>query len=173
MNNELNQPKNEGELSPFEQRLRDQSLGPRPGHLGEIMYECGYAAGVAASRRRTRVVTARWQVVSLAAIAIACLSFSTHFFSAEVNRSDQTGKRNSDNVAQQQSTEVEPKVAANAWVMHLTRSRQPDERTAGTLRASETLNGAENSRELVDGLESVPFTAPNSPLRPSDFPLFL
>ena len=44
MTSEMNQPKNEDELSPFEQSLRGQSLGPRLGHLGEIMYECGYAA---------------------------------------------------------------------------------------------------------------------------------
>lgn len=173
MTSEMNQPKNEDELSPFEQRLRDQSLGPRPGNLGEIMYECGYAAGVTASRKITRVVTTRWQVVSLAASALACLSFSSHFFPAEVNRSDQLGKGNSDNAAQQQSTDVEPNVAANAWVMHLTRDRQSDQLTAGTLRASETLKGTANTGGLEDELESIPFTSPNPPLRPSDFPLFL
>ncbi len=173
MNNELNQPENNDALSPFEQRLRDQSLGPRPSHLGEIMYECGYAAGVAASQKKTRVVTTRWQVVSLAASALACLSFSSHFFSTAVNRSDQLGKGNSGNAAQQQPTDLEPKTATNAWVMHLTRDRHSDQRTAGTLRELETLKGAANTDGLEDELEAIPFTAPNPSLRPSDFPLFL
>lgn len=173
MNNELNQPKNNDELSTFEQRLRHQSLGPRPGHLGEIMYECGYAAGVSASRKKTRVVTTRWQVVSLAASALACISFSSHFFSTEVNRADQLGKGNSGNAAQQQLTDLEPIITANAWVMHLTRDRQLDQRTSRTLRASGTPKGTTSTGVLEDDLESIPFTAPNPPLRPSDFPLFL
>ena len=173
MNNELNQPKNNDEWSPFEQRLRDQALCPQLGHLGEIMYECGYAAGVAASRKRTRVVTTRWQVVSLAASALACLSFSSHFFSTEVNRSDQFGKGNSGNAAEQKSTDPEPQIAGNAWVMHLTRDRQPDQRTAGTLRASWTPKDTTITGGLEDELESIPLTTPNPPLRPSDFPLFL
>lgn len=173
MNNELNQPEKNVELSPFEQGLRNQSLGPRPSHLGEIMYECGYAAGVAASRKRTRVVTTQWQVVSLAASALACLSFSSHFFSTEVDRIDQLGKGSSGNAAQQQSTDLEPKIAANAWVLHLTRDRHSDQRTAGTLRELETLKGTENTGGLEDELEAIPFTAPNPSLRPSDFPLFL
>ncbi len=173
MNNELNQPKNNDELSPFEQRLRDQSLGPRPSHVGEIMYECGYAAGVAASRKRTRVVTTRWQVVSLAASALACLSFSSHFFSTAVNRSDQLGKGNSGNPAQKQSADLEPKIAANAWGMHLTRGRHSDQPSAGTLRASGTPKDTASAGGVEDTLELIPFTAPNPPLRPSDFPLFL
>lgn len=173
MSNEMNQPNNDDELSQFEQRLRDQSLGPGPSHLGKIMYECGYAAGVTAAREKMRVPTTRWQLVSLAASALACLSLSTHFFRAEVNPYEQFGFGNSDNAAQQQSTEVEPKVAASAWVMHLTRDRQSDQRTAGTLRASETLKDTANTGGLVDELESIPFTDPNPPLRPSDFPLFL
>lgn len=173
MNNELNQPKNNDELSPFEQRLRDQSLGPRPSHLGEIMYECGYAAGVAASRKRTRVVTTRWQVVSLAASALACLSFSSHFFSTELDRIDQLGKGSSGNAAQQQSADLEPKIAANTWVMHLTRDRHSDQQTVGTLQASGTPKVTSSTGGLEDKLEPIPFTAPNPPLRPSDFPLFL
>lgn len=173
MNNDLNQTEHNDELSPFEQRLRDQSLGPRPGHLGEIMYECGYAAGIAASQKKTRVATTRWQVVSLAASALACLSFSSHFFSLEGNRSDQFRNGNSGNAAQQQSTDLEPHIAANAWVMHLTRDRQSDQRNAATLRATGAQKGPTSTGGLEDKLESIPFTAPDPPLRPSDFPLFL
>lgn len=173
MNDKENLPMDDDNLSLFEQRLREQSLGPRPGNLGKIMYECGYAAGVTASRKRSTVVTTRWQVISLAASVIALLSFSSHFLPTEVNHSDQLGKRNSANATPQQSTEAEPKTAANAWVMHLTRGSQPNQRTADTLRASETLKGAANPGSFIDELESIPFTAPNPPLRPCDFPLFL
>ncbi len=172
MSNELNHSKNNDELSPFEQRLRDQPLGPRPSHLGEIMYECGYAAGVTASQKKTRVVTTRWKVVSLAASALACLSFSSYFFSTEVDRIDQLGKGISGN-AQQQSADLEPKIAANTWGMYLTRDRHSDQRSAGTLRASGTPKDTASAGGVENTLELIPFTAPDPPLRPSDFPLFL
>ncbi len=80
MNNSDQQPPEEDELilSEFAERLRCQSVGGRPSQRDRILYECGFAAGIAA--RQPQSIKKVWPVTALVASLIACASLGTQFF---------------------------------------------------------------------------------------------
>ena len=172
MNNETNRSEWNDALTQFEQMLRSQSFGPGPSHRGELMYECGYAAGAAAARKKTHGATTRWRVVSLVASVLACVSLSSHYFPPGLNRIEQVGIDKQLKPSQQHSLETSVESAPDAWITLLSRDRQADRQTAGILRASGTTLDIMKPNGLDDRLEPVPFETQSTPLRPTDFPLF-
>jgi len=57
----------------FEQFLQQQPLGKPSGHSGELLYQCGHAAGMATANRQSQATVKRWQTLGLAAATIACM----------------------------------------------------------------------------------------------------
>lgn len=64
----------------FEHFLKQQRLGPPVNRSGELLYQCGYAAGLAAALQQTNAATKRWRLVGLAAAAVACVSLGLNVF---------------------------------------------------------------------------------------------
>lgn len=173
MNDETIQPENNDVLTKFEQRMRSQSLGPGPTRRAELMYECGYAAGAAASRNKAQRLTTRWRVFSMVASVLACVSLSSHFFSTDFNDIEQFSMDEQVKPSQQHPIETSPEPTPNAWIMHLTRERQSDQQTVGTLRFSEATQNIAKPDSPDDTSSPFPFSTQNTPLRPTDFTLFL
>ncbi len=65
----------------FEHFLKQQRLGSPVNRSGELLYQCGYAAGLAAARQQTKAMTSRWRLVGLAASAVACVSLGLNVLS--------------------------------------------------------------------------------------------
>lgn len=64
------------ELAAFERRLRNQSLGEGPEKRDEILYQCGFAAGIESTRKQQHSITRRWRGLSIAASLLAMISIS-------------------------------------------------------------------------------------------------
>lgn len=68
----------------FERQLQGRSLGPGPSNRSEILYQCGFAAGLASATQslptKQHIPTAslRWQQLSLAALVLLSISLSLH-----------------------------------------------------------------------------------------------
>lgn len=68
-------------LAAFERRLRNQSLGEGPEKRDEILYQCGFAAGMESTRKRQHSITQRWRGLSIAASLLALISISMQTWS--------------------------------------------------------------------------------------------
>jgi len=66
-------------LDEFELRLSAQALGSSPKQRDAILYQCAYAAGIAASMTQRRAKVMRWQVVSAATSLLACVALASHY----------------------------------------------------------------------------------------------
>ncbi len=174
MNNASNKPEQgvDDQLSEFERRLRARSLGSRTHHRWDILYQCGYAAGVAETKKQTHRATVRWRLVGLAASVLACVSFSSHFFSIGDYPNGKLGMEKQVNPSLAGAEGTSSKLSSAAWIALLSVDRQADQQAMGILRAS----GTTLTNTEAEGLYiSEPVGPENSgmPLRPSDFPLFL
>lgn len=64
----------------FERFLQQQPLGPPTEHGSELLYQCGYAAGMVAAQRQAHSSIQRWRLVGLAAASIACLALGLNAY---------------------------------------------------------------------------------------------
>ncbi len=158
------------QLDEFELRLRAQALGSSPKRRDEIIYQCAYAAGIAASMKQRRARVMRWQVVSAAASLLACIALASHYLPHEsINDARQTVLHNE---GTHQRKVIDSEQTSNFFAALLTKNRSADSQRRGSARtAGMKLNDLE-----VDELEGV--IVPTSPdsngttLQPKDFPLF-
>lgn len=172
MSNLNNQFMSDGDdaLDEFELRLRAQALDSSPKRRDEILYQCAYAAGIAASTKQRRAKVMRWQVVSAAASLLACVALASHYLPHEsindarqtVLHSEGTHQRNAMNSEQ----------TSNFFIALLTKDRSADSQQRGNAR-----NAGMKPNDLeVDELEGaiVPASQDSNgtTLQPKDFPLF-
>ena len=77
-------------IDDFEGVLRQQSIGPATQQSAELMYRCGFAAGMSAASRRFKSRVARWQGLALSAATLACLAVGWHMFHFPAQQTDQS-----------------------------------------------------------------------------------
>lgn len=65
-------------ISGFEKRLNEQTLGSLPENRDEILYQCGYAAGLVANQRQQMRHLHHWRCIGIAASIVATFSLSAH-----------------------------------------------------------------------------------------------
>ncbi len=163
----------------FELQLRKRSLGGAPPRRDEILFQCGYAAGVAATNQQLIQGVQRWRVLGLVASLLACASMATQLFSIESASTQPEAANQSLAIVQPNSSEpIEPietmppvlPPASESWITRLTQQRQGDGRRNTILRANATeLNDANLDGLLVPSNRDPSETI----LQPRDFPLFL
>jgi len=157
----------------FERMLQSRFLGPAPTNRDGLIYECGYNAGVSATKNKIQQTATRWRAVGLAASVLTCVSLSFHYVSFGVNPNGKLGMDKQVNRDRQQESDSIPKPNTVAWITRLARDRQADPQTSGILRAS----GTTLTLTKPEGMKLKPDPAPagtqNTPLRPTDYPLFL
>lgn len=168
----------EGDASELELMLRNQSLGPAPSNRSELLYRCGYAAGVAATTTPLRHNALRWRRVGLAASFIACVSFASHFFKSNAF-SPNTKSVETLEIAQQ-TPSPDPKQLANAsetsvdvWSARLSSDLPKESRSLDSLRTSAHALNQMPADEQIAAPVTVPSDRGGRALRPSDFRLFL
>jgi hypothetical protein len=167
MNNAQNPSERDDQpLSEFELELGQQSLGSGPRHVGGVMYQCGYAAGVAEAKKQTHRTTTRYRFFALAASIFASVLLTSHFLSLHGDRNRQMGM-------DQQPTSLPPANeeirAQDAWITLLTREHESNQHTTGILRATDAkLIG---SRGEMFRVESTPSHSESrgKPLRVGEF----
>ena len=167
-----------GDASEFETMLRNQSLGPAPSNRSELIYRCGYAAGVAAAATPLRHSALRWRRVGLAASFIACVSFASHFVQSNASKSN-TKNAETLEIAQQ-TPSPDPKQLTNdsdtsldGWSAGLASDLPQESRSLGSLRTSAHALNQIASDEQIAAPVAVPSDRGGRALRPSDFRLFL
>ena len=74
----------------FERVLRQQSIGPATEPGGELMYRCGFAAGMSAANRRFKSRVARCQGLAWSAATLACLAVGWHMSHFPTQQTDQS-----------------------------------------------------------------------------------
>ena len=164
-------PDGSDQLDEFELRLRVQALGSSPRRRDEILYQCAYAAGVAASLKQRRARVMRWQVLSAAASLLACVVLASHYLPLEsINDARQAVLHNE---GTRQRKVIDSEQTSNFFVALLTKDRSADSQRRGSARtAGMTLSDLE-----VDELEGAIVPATHDingrTLQPKDFPLFL
>jgi len=158
-------------LDEFELRLRAQALDSSPKRRDEILYQCAYAAGIAASTKQRRAKVMRWQVVSAAASLLACVALASHYLPHEsINDARQTVLHSE---GKQQRNAMDSEQTSNFLVALLTKDRSAELQQRGNARTT-----GMNPNDLeVDELEGaiVPTSQDSNgtTLQPKDFPLFL
>jgi hypothetical protein len=167
-----------GDASEFELMLRNQSLGPAPSNRSELLYRCGYAAGVAAAATPLRHSALRWRRVGLAASFIACLSFASHFFKSNALQSNTKIVETRD-VAKQMPSPAPEQLAHDSdtsldgWSAGLARDLPQESRSLSSLRTSAHALNQIAADEQIAAPVTVPSDGGGRALRPSDFRLFL
>ncbi len=169
-------PDDSGEWDEFELQLRARPLGSSSPRREDLLYQCGYAAGVAASRKQRCATVLRWQAFSVAAALLACAALAANFLS-----DDESTSSAKQAVLNKQDTREEVKVIDSAnkqasdsiWVALLTGNRSVDAQRRGHLRTTGMTLGDWEADE-IEG-----FVVPMSPdgrgtiLQPRDSSLFL
>ena len=159
-------------MNDFEQQLRERSLGSGPHQRDRLMYQCGYSAGVAATRKQSQLTTTRWRLVGLAASVLACCSLSYQFLSnGDIDGRTEVVNQSASNLSTP-NRNISDRASTMTWISQLSRDRRVDPQFKGILRASETVLTSMESEEGAFA-EPVGSDSSSSPLRPSDFPLFL
>lgn len=167
-----------GAASEFESMLRNQSLGPAPSNRSELLYRCGYAAGVAAAAPPLRHNALRWRRVGLAASFIACVSFASHFLKSNAFQSN-TKNVETLGVAKQLPSPAPEQLAEDSdtsldgWNARLANELTQESRSLGALRTSAHALDQIASDEPIAAPVAVPSDGGGRALRPSDFRLFL
>lgn len=160
-----------GEFSDFERLLRQRPLGTAVEYNGELLYRCGYAAGMAAASRTASTVTNRWRLVGLAAAAVACLSLGLHGAAYLLAPDDDTVVQ-----ASSPSAEIEPPAAMSAsgrtWSGLLAQQRPRDGEQPFTLRASTWRLRLPDIPATIPATPLVP-DAGDKILQPNDYDLLL
>ncbi len=172
MNSDPNLTQGNEVWTQFEQRLRGQRLGPATDQRDTILYECGFAAGVAEAYKESSRRTIRWQAVGLAAAVLAAASLTFPFVSGKAGFTDRFGM--SPRVqATPQSEETEMRSSENAWLKHLTHDRQVDVRSTRVLRVSSSLEEVMSAVTLGEQVEDGQTQLQSAPLRATDADLLL
>jgi len=157
-------------LDEFELQLSAQALGSSPKQRDAILYQCAYAAGIAASMKQRRAKVMRWQVVSAAASLLACVALASHYLPHEsINDARQTVLHSE---GKQQRNAMNSEQTSNFFIALLTKDRSADSQRRGSARTT-----GMNPNDLeVDELEGaiVPASQDSNgtTLQPKDFPLF-
>lgn len=169
-------PDDSGEWDEFELQLRAQPLGSSSPRRDDLLYQCGYAAGVAASRKQRHATVLRWQAFSAAAALLACAALAANFLSDDESTSNakQAVLEKQDTREANEATGSANKQAAKpVWVALLTEDRSVDAQRRGHLRTTGMTLGDWEADE-IEG-----FVVPMSPdgrgaiLQPRDSSLFL
>ena len=158
-------------LDEFELRLRAQALGSRPKQRDEILYQCAYAAGIAASMKQRRAKVMRWQVVSAAASLLACVALASHYLPDEsINDARHTVLHSE---GKQQRNAMDSEQTSDFLIALLIKDRSADSQQRGNARTA----GMKPNDLEVDELEGaiVPASQDSNgtTLQPKDFQLFL
>jgi len=158
----------------FEHFLKEQRLGPPKNRSGELLYQCGYAAGLAAAQQQTNSATKRWRLVGLAAAAVACVSLGLNVLSISQMPSDESLAR-VDSAVESQTTETPSSHDdKRGWESFLAQQRPPvPEQVEGTLRASSWKLPLPEIQATIQG--SVPAVPAANPkiLQPNDYYLLI
>ena len=175
MNNSNNDPGDELDerFSPFESMLRDHSLGAGPQKRGELLYECGYAAGVAEAKKQLERTTRRWRVVGLAASVVACGSLVLQLRSFESNNSNQVVVERPVNPDQGEAVPTKHNAASDHWLAQLAMERRTVGQDRDVLRASSSMQIFSEQNDLASELTPVGPFSQESTLQPGDFQQFL
>ncbi len=158
----------------FEHFLKQQRLGPPVNRSGELLYQCGYAAGLAAAQQQTKATTSRWRLVGLAAAAVACVSLGLNVFSmSQMPRGESLARV--DPAVDSQTTETPSSIDdKRGWESILLKQRPPvAEQAGGTLRASSWKLPLPEIQATIQG--SVPAVPAANPkiLQPNDYHLLI
>lgn len=163
----------EERFSPFEKMLGDRSFGPGPQNRGEVMYECGHAAGFTEARKQHGRATRRWRVTGLAASVIACASIVMQIRSFESNSPDQPAAERPVNT---DSAEVAMPIqmpASDDWLVQLTTKSHSDDQNQNALRASSSIEILNVLNEPESDLTPAAPCDQEPTLQPRDFQKFL
>ena len=157
------------QLGEFELRLRERTLGSSPERRDELMYHCGYAAGVAETRMQSHRMTMRWRAVGLVASLLACVSLLAHFMPSDENSDNQLGMKTP---LIPLPAESEMAVSDTDLFALLTRDYRSNQ-TTEVLRASATSLTNDNTERIDAEIKPIVTDDQSTPLRPGDFTLFL
>lgn len=174
MNTPSNAPESYNDpLSEFELQLGERSLGDKPARGGQLMYECGYAAGVSATRKRSARVTKGWQLVGLAASMVACMASLSHLGSWRVTDREQLGMEQLGARPSVKTEEPRSRSISEAERHQVTWERLANRPAKGMLRTTSTLLTEIEAVRVDREASSIEPTQDSVPLRPCDFSLFL
>ena len=151
----------------FERELRNRSLGRGPADRDQVMYQCGYAAGLASAAKQPTKKIAQWRLLSAAASILAIASLASHFVLVPTDPPSKP-------VAEvtPRASDSAPQAKSDVWLTALTRGPATNTRAREgmtTVRAldSESASGHQSIFSL-DWHDSI-----QSDLQPSDFTNFL
>jgi hypothetical protein len=183
MNNHPNAAEYEDPLSDFERQLRARELGASPERRGELMYQCGYAAGVSATQKSSARATKRWRLVGLVASMFACLASLSHLGPWPAPDRDQLGMAQSEKAPLEMTTPgTWPSVKADArrsWSEldaerhSLAWNRLANRPTKGILRATSNSLTEIETIQVESEVSEIQPSQNAAPLRPCDFSTFL
>ncbi len=163
----------EERFSSFERMLGDRALGTGPQKRGELMYECGHAAGFAEARIKAGRATRRSRVTGLAASMIACASIVMQIRSFELNSPHQLAGKRPENTDPAEVVKPIQMPAADDWLVQLTARRHTDSRNQNALRASSSLEMLNALNEPDSDFTPTGPSDSESTLQPRDFQNFL
>ncbi len=159
------------QLGEFELRLRAQALGSSPKRRDAILYQCAYAAGIAASMKQRRARVMRWQVVSAAASLLACIVSASHYLPHEsINDARQIGLHNE---GTHQRNVIDSEQKSNLFAASLTKDRIEDAQRRGSARTVGMMLNDLEVDELEGAIVPASQDSNGTTLQPKDFPLFL
>ena len=152
------------DLRAFEQQLQRRSLGNGPCQRDSILYQCGYAAGVATTGNQTRLRIRRWNALGIAASLAACVSLTFHMISDIDASKHPTPSETMAQVIADRPSDSWAELLASAQTMDSINSRHLT--TAGKLPL--------NQQDDVGPMKLPTDASMKGPvLRPSDFTFFL
>ena len=175
MNNSSNDPCDDHDerFSPFERMLRDHSLVAGPQNRGELLYKCGYAAGVAEARLKLERATRRWRVVGLAASVVACGSFVIQLRFFESDNSTQIVVKQPVNLEQVEAATKKREAVTDDWLARLAMERRTVGHDRDVLRASSSMQIFSEQNDPSRELTPIGPSDHESILQPGDFQQFL
>ncbi len=157
----------------FELQLRAQVLGAGPQRRDQVLYECGFQAGVAEAKRSLRHTARRWRALGVAASLAALASLAAHFFPAN--------SASFKNSVVQRTGDVDPVHAAaprvsptsDPWLAQWTKARGDERRNLSTLRASDSVLTITEQRQPPLDVEPYEPDQTEPILQPRDLSLYL
>jgi|GEM_PF-1089199 len=160
-------------LDEFELRLRAQALGSSPKQRDEILYQCAYAAGIAASMKQRRARVMQWQVVSAAASLLACVALASHYLPHEsINDARQTVQTVLHSEGTHQLNALDSEQTSNFFIALLTKDRSADSQQRGSARTAGMKPNDLEVNELEGAIVPTSQDSNGTTLQPKDFQLF-
>lgn len=175
MNNPNNVPHQDSDdqFRQFERQLRDRSFGSGPRQRDQLLYQCGYAAGVASKKNELGRATGRWRAIGIAASMLACVSLFVQLRSFETDDSSHAGMERSETPSQAEAGKTKQTAVSDHWFTKLTEEHQADRHDLGTLRASGSMQSFSEVDEPQSDDTPTERAEHESTLQPRDFPRFL